>query len=188
MSDPFLTYKRVATRGEMAQQITLDTIEEHKLARKGREEEPWDAQDTERMERLATLMIGPHKAVVTPHVLRAYPQMAQLIDRKVGHVSLMPACEACHGSGDSDEISAMSAFGPHLYWPCKTCNGAPIAGEIKGLAGETWSWHVRDVKSWEGVDRRGKVESKHIAPGCMVTFVGTDDNVATQIDVIEAVA
>ena len=86
MSNPFATYKRLATRGEIAQQITLETIEEHQAARKGREEESWNAEDTARMERLATLMIGPHAAVVIPHVLRAYPQMAQLIDRKVGRV------------------------------------------------------------------------------------------------------
>lgn len=182
----FETFKRPATKTEIAMQIAMDTIEEHQLARTGREDQPWDAHDTDRMQRLAALLVGPHKDAVTPIVLKAYPQMAALINRIIGHVSLMPACEACFGSGDSDEISAMSAFGPHLYWPCKTCNGAPTAGVITGLTGDVWAWHLRDVKSAQGMDRRAVVESKHIAPGSLVTFVGTDDHVATQIDVIEA--
>lgn len=83
----FESFKRPATKTEIACHIAEETIREHRAARKGREDQPWDAHDTDRMQRLAALMVGPHQAAVTPVILKAYPQLAALINRKVGIVT-----------------------------------------------------------------------------------------------------
>lgn len=128
------------SKDEIAQQITEETIAEHQQARKGREDQPWDDADTDRMRRLAALMVGPRKHVAIPLILEAFPQMASLLSRDFGHVAVMAGEEA---------------------------------GEIRGPGGRKWRWSAKDVNSGE------------MSEGCMVLFVGSDDGVATQIDVIE---
>lgn len=135
-------------KDDIAKQITEETIAEHIAARKGREDQPWDAADTDRMQRLAALMVGPRKHVAIPIILKAFPQMVMLLKRDFGHVSVMP-------------------------WPGALETDSLRDGEIKGPGGRKWRWSPKDVKSGE------------MSEGCMVTFVSSDDGVATQIDVIE---
>lgn len=81
----FESFKRPATKTEIACHIAEETIREHEQARLGREEEPWDAADTDRMERLAALMVGPHKQAVTPIVERLWPDFIKACTQKVGN-------------------------------------------------------------------------------------------------------
>lgn len=81
----FASFRRPATKDEIAAQIAEDTIREHEQARVGREHEPWDAADTDRMERLAALLTGPRKHAVQPVVYRLWPDFAKACDQTVGH-------------------------------------------------------------------------------------------------------
>lgn len=77
----------------IAAQMAQTLCEEQQAARKGREEEPWDQGDKDRMEQLAALMIGRHAPVVVPIVTKYYPQMVQLLLRKAGVVESVPDLE-----------------------------------------------------------------------------------------------
>lgn len=114
----FTSFKRPATKTEIAKHIAEETIAEHKAERKGREHEPPNDRDMDRLNRLATLMVGPHKDAVIPVVLRAYPQMASLLNLKVGK---------------------MTTLVPHID-PEKDCHG-----EIEDVNGVTYHWEARHV-------------------------------------------
>lgn len=83
----FESFKRPATKDEIAAQITHDTIDELEALRKGREGEPHTPQEQELMQRLGVLMVGPRKQAVLPVIRTRWPQMAQLLDRQVGVVN-----------------------------------------------------------------------------------------------------
>lgn len=80
----FASYKRLATKTEIAMQITMDTIEEHEESRRGREDQPWDAHDRDRMNRLAALLTGPHHEAVRPIVERLWPDFVKACEQPVG--------------------------------------------------------------------------------------------------------
>lgn len=86
MSRVFESFKRLATKDEIAASITHDTIDEIERLRTGREDQPHTPQEQELMTRLSVLMTGPRKEAVLPVIRQRWPQMAQLLDRKVGVV------------------------------------------------------------------------------------------------------
>lgn len=73
----FERFKNPTTKGQIAAQMAEDTIGEHEMARLGREQEPLDAHDMHRMQRLALLMVGPMKHAVIPIVERRWPDFAR---------------------------------------------------------------------------------------------------------------
>lgn len=116
MSNPFTSFKRPATKDEIAASLTHDTIDEIEALRKGRESEPHTPEEAHLIERLGVLMAGPRKDAVIPVVRERWPQMAQLLDRTVGVV------EACHFDG-----------------------GQIVYGIIRGIDGESYKFTERDA-------------------------------------------
>lgn len=123
----FESFKNPATKAQIAVHLAEETIREHQAARKGRENEPWDAADSDRMQRLGALMVGPHKNAVIPIVLKHYPQMAPLIDRKVGIVTGLPGERSITGLvvgvdgteykfGASADPNATLVFGARVFF------------------------------------------------------------------------
>ena len=83
----FESFKRPATKDEIAASVTHDTIDELEALRKDRDGEPHTPQEQELLQRLGVLMVGPRKDAVIPVIRERWPQMAALLDRKVGVVN-----------------------------------------------------------------------------------------------------
>lgn len=113
----FESFKRPATKDEIAASITHETIDEIEALRKGREDEPHTPEEQHLLERLSVLMAGPRKDAVLPVVRERWPQMASLLDRKVGVV------EACHFDG-----------------------GQIVYGIIRGIDGDSYKFTELDAK------------------------------------------
>lgn len=81
----FRSFVNQPTKDQIAAQIAEDTIREHEQARIGRESEPLDAHDLDRLQRLAALLTGPRKDAVKPVVARLWPDFAKVCDQQVGN-------------------------------------------------------------------------------------------------------
>lgn len=81
----FESFKRPATKDEIAAHLAEETIREHEAERIGREHEPWNDRDQDRMARLAALLTGPRQHAVKPVVARLWPDFVKVCEQKVGN-------------------------------------------------------------------------------------------------------
>lgn len=162
MSHVFESFKRPATNDEIAAQITHDTIDEMEALRKGRESEPHTQQEKDLMERLSVLMTGPRQASVLPVIRERWPQMASLLDRKVGVV------EECYDEGCPTCLCGNPGICADPMFHCRTCEGTghPL-GVIVGIDGGRYRFYTHNL-----------------VHGSQVTFLPTEDGMARNIQVI----
>jgi len=80
----YRSFRNPSDDDAITRQMVEDVLDAHRDARAGREHEPFDAADTERLQKLAMFMVMPDKApIATPLILAVYPQMAELLQPKV---------------------------------------------------------------------------------------------------------